>query len=88
MHGDGISEGRRLLAIPSRARLERVLRYMLDENEFLSPFGVRSLSRVHKDHPFVCSAGGRRSGSTMSRANRARGSSAATRTGAGRSGFP
>ena len=31
---------------------------MLDENEFLSPFGVRSLSRVHKDRPYVCSPGG------------------------------
>ena len=40
-----------LLAIPSRPRLERMLRYVLDENEFLSPFGVRSLSRVHKDSP-------------------------------------
>jgi hypothetical protein len=50
--------GRRLLAIPSRARLERVLRYMLDENEFLSPFGIRSLSRFHKDHPYVCRMGG------------------------------
>ncbi len=41
-----------LLAIPSRERLVRVLRYVLDENEFLSPYGVRSLSRVHYDHPF------------------------------------
>jgi hypothetical protein len=44
---------RRLLAIPSRKRLERVLRYMLDEQEFLSPFGIRSVSRVHESHPFV-----------------------------------
>jgi hypothetical protein len=51
--------GRRLLAIPSRARLERVLHYLLDENEFLSPFGIRSLSRFHKDHPYVCWTGGR-----------------------------
>jgi hypothetical protein len=43
----------RLLAIPSRQRLERVLRYMLDENEFLSPHGLRSVSRVHDAHPFV-----------------------------------
>jgi len=50
--------GRRLLAIPSRARLERVLRYVLDESEFLSPFGIRSLSRFHKDHPYVCWTGG------------------------------
>lgn len=42
-----------LLAIPSRARLERLLRYLLDEREFLSPYGVRSLSAVHKDQPFV-----------------------------------
>ena len=42
-----------LLAIPSRERLERVLRYALDENEFLSPFGLRSLSRAYKDNPFV-----------------------------------
>jgi hypothetical protein len=44
---------RRLLAIPSRARLERVLGYMLDEREFLSPHGIRSLSRVHETQPFV-----------------------------------
>jgi hypothetical protein len=50
--------GRRLLAIPSRERLQRVLRYLLDENEFLSPFGIRSLSRIHRAHPYVCSAGG------------------------------
>jgi hypothetical protein len=50
--------GHRLLAIPSRSRLERVLRYVLDEKEFLSPYGVRSLSRFHAGHPFVCSAGG------------------------------
>jgi Glycosyl hydrolase family 63 C-terminal domain len=44
---------RRLLAIPSRERLQRVLRYMLDEEEFLSPFGIRSVSRVHESHPFT-----------------------------------
>ena len=48
----------RLLAIPSRERLERVLRYVLDENEFLSSHGVRSLSRVHRDHPYVLEADG------------------------------
>lgn len=48
----------RLLAIPSRERLKRVLRYLLDEKEFLSPFGVRSLSRVHKDVPYACSIRG------------------------------
>jgi len=46
-------QNHRLLAIPSRERLERVLRVLLDENEFLSPYGIRSLSRVHGEHPFV-----------------------------------
>jgi len=41
-----------LIAIPSRQRLERVLRYLLDENEFLSPHGIRSMSRYHEQHPF------------------------------------
>jgi len=50
--------GHRLLAIPSRERLERVLRYLLDEQEFLSPHGIRSLSRVHHDHPYVFDADG------------------------------
>jgi hypothetical protein len=44
--------GHVLLALPSRERLVRVLRYMLDETEFLSPFGVRSLSKVHEKAPF------------------------------------
>ena len=52
--------GRRLLAIPSRARLERMLKYVFDENEFLSPFGVRSLSRAYAQQPFVIEAGGER----------------------------
>jgi hypothetical protein len=50
--------GHRLLAIPSRQRLERVLRIMLDENEFLSPYGIRSVSRVHGEHPYVFHVGG------------------------------
>jgi hypothetical protein len=44
--------GRRLLAILNKKKLERVLGYLLDENEFLGPYGIRSLSRYHKDHPF------------------------------------
>ena len=48
----------RLLAIPSRERLERVLGYMLDEREFLSPFGLRSLSRIHAERPYVFGVGG------------------------------
>ncbi len=45
-------KGRRLLSILNKAKLERVLGYMLDENEFLGPYGIRSLSRYHLDHPF------------------------------------
>lgn len=52
--------GRHLLAIPSRERLERMLRYLFDEAEFLSPYGVRSLSRRHADAPFVLETGGER----------------------------
>ena len=49
---------RRLLAILDEKKLRRVLSYLLDENEFLSPFGIRSLSRYHAGHPFVFHAGG------------------------------
>jgi len=44
---------RRLLSILNKKKLERVLGYMLDENEFLGPHGIRSLSRYHLDHPFT-----------------------------------
>jgi len=47
-----------LLALPTRDRLVRVLRYLLDENEFLSPYGLRSISRVHKDRPYVLAVNG------------------------------
>ena len=50
---EGPGHCHRLLAIPSRERLERVLRYMLDEDEFLSPWGIRSVSRIHKERPYV-----------------------------------
>ena len=43
---------RLLLSLPGRTRLERSLRYLLDEGEFLSPYGVRSLSRIYKDRPY------------------------------------
>ena len=55
---DGHSDGHRLLAIPSRDRLVRVLRYVLDESEFLSPYGIRSVSRMHAEHPYEFRAGG------------------------------
>jgi len=46
-------EKNRLLAIPSRDRLERSLQYLLDEAEFLSPHGIRSLSAFHREKPYV-----------------------------------
>ena len=48
---------RRLVAILNEDKLRRVLGRMLDEREFLSPYGVRSISREHKDHPYVVGVG-------------------------------
>jgi hypothetical protein len=50
--------GRRLGSILDERKLRRVLGKMLDENEFLCPFGIRSLSKFHEQHPYVFSAGG------------------------------
>jgi hypothetical protein len=47
-----------LLAILSREQLERLLQRLFDEDEFLSPFGIRSMSRFHERHPSVYTAGG------------------------------
>jgi hypothetical protein len=44
---------RRLLSIVTRTQLSRVLRLMLDEREFLSPYGIRAVSQYHRDHPYV-----------------------------------
>jgi hypothetical protein len=49
---------RRLLSPLSREKLTRILRYLLDEDEFLSPYGIRSLSRCHRDRPFRFQTGG------------------------------
>jgi hypothetical protein len=49
---------RRMLSIVDREQLRRVLKVMLDENEFLSPFGIRALSRFHKDHPYTLQVNG------------------------------
>jgi hypothetical protein len=48
----------RFLSLVNRHRLTRVLRYMLDENEFLSPYGIRALSRYHRDHPYTLTVDG------------------------------
>jgi hypothetical protein len=51
-------EKRILLSVVKPEQLTRVLRYMLDESEFLSPYGIRSVSRYHRDHPFELQAEG------------------------------
>lgn len=57
MDEPGVGE-RRLLAILTKDRLESVLHYMLDENEFLSPYGIRSLSKYHENNPYTLSVNG------------------------------
>jgi hypothetical protein len=54
----GGTNERRLLAICDPDRLRKILRRVFDENEFLSPHGIRMLSRFHLDHPFVLKLGG------------------------------
>lgn len=51
-------DGRRLLAVLDEGKLRRVLLRMLDEEEFLGPYGIRSISRYHWEHPYVVHVGG------------------------------
>ena len=53
----GVAE-RGILALVNPERLRRILTKMLDENEFLSPYGIRSLSKFHEQHPYVFNVGG------------------------------
>jgi hypothetical protein len=57
MRTSGMAE-RRLLSIVDAEQLRRMLQIMLDEQEFLSPHGIRALSRRHRDHPFILAIGG------------------------------
>jgi len=47
-----------LLSIVGRQQLPSVLRYLLDENEFLGPHGIRAISRYHKEHPYILQVNG------------------------------
>jgi hypothetical protein len=51
-------KGRKLFCLFNKDKLQRVLAYLLDENEFLGPYGIRSLSKYHLDHPFSFWVGG------------------------------
>jgi len=53
----GVGE-RRILSIVDKEKLKNVLKRMLDENEFLSPYGVRALSKYHLQHPYIFRANG------------------------------
>jgi len=55
---DAQGGSRRFLSLVNRDRLRSVLKYMLDEKEFLSPHGIRALSRFHKDHPYIMTVDG------------------------------
>jgi hypothetical protein len=50
--------GSRILSLVNPDKLRRMLGYMFNESEFLSPYGIRSLSRYHAEHPYVFTAGG------------------------------
>ncbi len=58
MEAEGVG-ARRLLSIVSRERLVRVLEKMLDESRFFSPYGIRAISRYHRDRPYVLTIEGR-----------------------------
>ena len=53
----GVAE-RGILALVNPDRLRRILTKMLDENEFLSPYGIRALSKFHEHHPYIFNVGG------------------------------
>ena len=57
MRTEGMGE-RRLLSIADKDQLRRILKYMLDEQEFLSPYGIRAVSRFHRENPYKLNVNG------------------------------
>ncbi|NHC36012.1 MGH1-like glycoside hydrolase domain-containing protein [Scytonema millei] len=57
MESPGVG-ARRLLAIAYREKLQRILKRILDESEFLSPYGIRAVSKFHESHPYIFEANG------------------------------
>jgi hypothetical protein len=57
MRTEGMGE-RRLLSIADQDKLRSILKFMLDEREFLSPYGIRALSQFHRDHPYMLDVNG------------------------------
>ena len=57
MRTEGMGE-RRLLSIANQDQLRRILKYMLDEREFLSPYGIRALSQFHRENPYTLGVNG------------------------------
>ena len=77
---------RRLLSIVNGDRLRQVLKVMLDESEFLSPYGIRAVSRYHLRIPTCCRSTATSTAWTTSRPNQVPACSVETQTGAARSG--
>ena len=86
MRTPGMGE-RRLLSIATQDQLRQILKYMLDEREFLFPYGIRALSQVHRGYPYHLSVDGMDHRVDYDQRNRAPDSLAATPIGAVRSGF-
>jgi hypothetical protein len=80
--------GRRLASILNETKLRRVLAKMLDEKEFLSAYGIRALSRVHADHPYVFRLGHQDYSVSYLPAESDNGMFGGNSTGVGRSGCP
>src|SRR5207244_12772830 len=57
MRTEGMGE-RRLLSIADQDQLRSILKFMLDEREFLSPYGIRALSQFHRDNPYKLGVNG------------------------------